>query len=370
MTSYWKRLLISSRALSRRFQGTFQHPWLQHGCFWLLSTYVLFRIFNQNAEYLTTDLIYTVLFQISLAFVVYLQLWLLIPRLLQPGRYLFYLLAFALSLRIGAGINWLTFTYLADWIFPGYYFISYYRIPELMQFMLIYAVLSTLLKLSKSWFDLRHKEKQINRLEREKLDAELQALKAQLDPHFLFNSLNSVYSLALDEDKNVPTYLLRLADNLRYMLYECRGPLVPLEKELEYVQNYLSLQRLRGGDEPIIEFRMEGEPEQQQVAPLLFIPFIENAFKHGLHGKSPEAQILIQFVIREKTLDFYIRNRRPGVRAGQSPIMPKGGGIGLENVQKRLQLLYPNGYELKIEAPDLYFEVFLHLDLERRISWV
>jgi sensor histidine kinase YesM len=345
-----------------------QRPWLQHGGFWILSTYVLFRVFNQDPENITTDLIYTVLFQISLWFVVYFQLWLLIPRLLKPGRYVVYVLGFVFSLRAGVAINHLTFDYLADWLFPNYYFISFYENGELMQFMLIYGVASTLFKLSKSWFDLNNKEKQINRLEREKLDAELQALRAQLDPHFLFNSLNNVYSLALDADQKVPAYILQLSDNLRYMLYECQAAEVPLSKELEYIRNYLELQRLKTGPEVRIELEVSGKVEACKVAPLLFIPFIENSFKHGLKGKTPNAKILISFVCQEAGLQFRIFNTI--AQAPEDSVLPVVGGIGLENVQKRLELLYPNQHHLSIEQDNEQFLVELKLDMAPQVEAV
>lgn len=332
----------------------------QHGAFWTLSTYVLFRVFNQDPEYRLIDLIYTGLFQISLGLVVYLQLELLIPRLLKPGRYLLYLLGFISSLWLGVIINQLTFDYLADWLFPNYYFISYFRNAELLQFMLIYAVASTLLKLSKSWFDLRTKEKQIDRLEREKLDAELQALRAQLDPHFLFNSLNNVYSLALDADEKVPAYLLQLSDNLRYMLYECQADEVLLSKELEYIRNYLALQRLKVSPEVVINMDVRGEIEKRRVAPLLFIPFIENSFKHGLRRKAAHAQIIISFNCEGKNIQFRIFNTI--ARPSTPELVPVVGGIGLENVRKRLELLYPGRHHLNIREEEKQFEVCLELE--------
>jgi sensor histidine kinase YesM len=347
------------------WKALIQHPWLQHSCFWILSTYVLFRVFNQDPEYITTDLIYALLFQISLWFVVYFQLWLLIPKMLRTGRYLVYLLGFVFSLRMGVFINHLTFDYLADWIFPDYYFISYYQDTELMQFMLVYGVASTLFKLSKSWFELRSKEKQINRLEREKLDAELQALRAQLDPHFLFNSLNNVYSLALDADKKVPTYLLRLSDNLRYMLYECQAQEVSLSKELEYIRNYLELQRLKVGPEVLIHLEVDGPAERIKVAPLLFIPFIENSFKHGLRGNNKNARINIRFEGTEAHMHFRICNTITIPRKEDTAELPAVGGIGLENVRKRLELLYPEQHQLAIRRASTQFEVELKLNLAK-----
>ena len=273
-----------------------QQRWLQHLAFWALSFYVLTRHFAYEEEIHKVDLIYTLLFHLSLWLAVYLNLLLLIPRLLRSNRIILYLFSVAIELAGASVFNWLTFQYLADWLFPGYYFISYFEFWDILQYILVYVGLTTLLKLSKGWFQLQRQEKRISRLERQKVEAELKALKAQIDPHFLFNSLNSLYSLALERSGRVPEALLRLSECMRYMLYDCRKNMVSLEKELEYIRNYIELQKLRLETTVSISMKVSGEPEGKQIAPLLFIPFIENAFKHGLKGKGqlPSVAIAIQ----------------------------------------------------------------------------
>ncbi len=336
-----------------------QHRLVQHLLFWLLSFYVLFRLFCTDEKYVETDLIYTFLFHISLVFIVYLNLNFLLPRYFQAKQYSLYLLGFALVLALGTLINHLTFQYLADWLFEGYYFISYYEWGDILEFTFTYMALSTLLHLSKSWFELNEKKKAINRLEREKLDAELLSLKSQINPHFLFNSLNNLYSLSLDQDERLPDLLLRLSDNLRYMLYESGDTFVPLQKEIQFLENYIDLQRIRAPKRVDIRFAVEGKIKDHAIAPLLLIHFVENAFKFGAKGSNTEAYVHVQCIVEENILTFSIKNNK-----GKLALPPRvGGGIGLSNTRKRLALLYPNGHELRIEDKENEFEVFLTLSL-------
>lgn len=336
-----------------------QKRWLQHLAFWGLSFFILTRHFAYEEEVHKVDLIYTLLFHLSLWLAVYINLFLLIPKLLRFNRIILYLSSVALVLAGASVFNWLTFQYLADWLFPGYYFISYFEFRDILEYILVYASITTLLKLSKGWFQLQRQEKRINRLERQKVEAELRALKAQIDPHFLFNSLNSLYSLALDRSVKVPEALLRLSECMRYMLYDCRKSMVPLEKELEYIHNYIELQRLRLETTASISMEVMGAPEGKQIAPLLFIPFIENAFKHGLKeiGQLPSVSIAIH--IEEKSLYFLVENALDEEREN---VPARSQGIGLKNVRQRLQLLYPNRFHMIATPVDRRFRAELKIE--------
>ncbi len=345
-------------ATSQYMERIIQHRMVQHLLFWLLSFYVLFRLFCTDEKYVETDLIYTFLFHISLVFLVYANLNILLPRYFQSKRYGYYILGFSIVLALGTLLNHLTFQYLADWLFEGYYFISYYEWGDILEFTFTYMALSTLLHLSKSWFELNEKKKAINRLEREKLDAELLSLKSQINPHFLFNSLNNLYSLSLDQDERLPDLLLRLSDNLRYMLYGSADTFVPLQQEIQFLENYIDLQRIRAPERVDIQFAVEGKIKDKTIAPLLLIHFVENAFKFGAKGSDTEAFVHIRCVIKGNVLTFNVRNNK-----GKLALPPKSdGGIGLSNTRKRLQLLYPSCHELRIEDQE-DFQVFLTLSL-------
>lgn len=340
-------------------EGFIQNRKVQHLLFWLLSFYVLFRLFCTDDQYVETDLIYTFLFHISLIVMVYLNLAFLIPQFFQRKQYGLFLLGFVLVLGIGTLINHLTFQYLADGLFPGYYFISYYEWGDILEFTFTYMALSTLLHLSKSWFELNEKKKAINRLEREKLDAELLSLKSQINPHFLFNSLNNLYSLSLDQDQRLPDLLLRLSDNLRYMLYESGDTFVPLQKEIQFLENYIDLQRIRATERVDIQFAVEGKIKDKAIAPLLLIHFVENAFKFGAKGSNAAAYVHVQCKVQENTLTFGIKNNK-GTLALPSK---QSSGIGLSNTQKRLQLLYPGRHQLLIADNEEDFQILLTLTL-------
>jgi len=185
----------------------------------------------------------------------------------------------------------------------------------------------------------------------------LNSLKAQVNPHFLFNSLNSIYSQALVKSEQTAETVLELSNLLRYMLYEVGDDLVPLAKEVEMLENYIELQKLRVDDGAHVNMTISGDIEGVQIAPLLVFPLVENAFKHGLKGASEEAFVQIDWAIGAE-IAVSIRNN-----LGSVDDMEKGkyGGIGLENVKRRLQLIYPGRHELKINQKDNEFHVNLLL---------
>jgi sensor histidine kinase YesM len=347
---------------SRIMEKAIQRRWVQHLLFWMVSFYFLLRFFAYEEVPSKADWIYTFLFHLSLFAGVYLNLNSLIPRLLRARRYLLYILSLSILLAGATLLNIITFEYLADWIFPGYYFISYYTPVDILQFMIIYIGLTSLLKLSKGWFQLQEKERRIAQLEKGKLDAELRALKAQLDPHFLLNSLNNLYSLALDKDRRTPEILLKLSESVRYMLYECSPRFVPLQREIDHIRNYVSLQQLRCGARAEIRLEVDGTiVDQQQIAPLLFLPIIENAFKHGLSGKRDNPFIRIRIQVEENGIHCRVANSRG---TADTSLLKSPGGIGLKNLQKRLQLIYPGAHHLEIrEDGDTYLVHLKILDL-------
>ena len=327
----------------------------QHLAFWIFAFLVLAGFFAKEygSLFLPLNIIYTLLFLISVVLVVYINLLILIPQFLQKSKWIGYFTALAVAIVFGIVLHILTFEYLSDWLFPRYYFISYYEVRDVFNFIVVFLATTTLLKLAKGWFELSEQKKKIIQLEKEKLDAELSALKSQINPHFLFNSLNSMYSLSLEKDEKVPELLLKLSSGMRYMLYETNENFVPIKKELEYLSNYLDLQKLRTDQTAAIHFNIQGSVKSQSVAPLIFIPFVENAFKHGIKGDIGDVFINIVLKIETETLIFKIENNK-----GVVDEMPKGhnlGGIGMENVKKRLDLLYDGRYNLHVDdSGDIY----------------
>ncbi len=339
-----------------------QNRGLQHLLFWILSFYVLLRIFAYEFPPQKVDYIYTFLFHFSIWAGVYFNLMILIPYFLKRANYLVYFFSFLLTLILMVMINIWTFKVLSDWLFPDYYFISYYNFGDLIQFSLVFLISTSLLKLSKAWFELNTKNKVIRELEEQKVKAELQALKHQLDPHFLFNSLNTIYSMTMEESTKAGEAVLQLSDNMRYILYKADAEEIELALELEFIENYIELQKARIG-ENTVDIQFEIAPDLNQatkVAPLLFLPFIENAFKHGLKYSHENAYINIAFRQKEQGFIFDCQN---SVGKDSNPSGQKDGGIGLPNARKRLQAIYPDSHHLDILSTDQKFSVFLSLEI-------
>ncbi len=332
---------------------------VQHTLFWVLSFGVLLQFFAYSDELHKSDWIYAGLFHLPLILAVYTNLRLLIPQLLNGSRYLLFILSLLVLILFTTWFLQFTFEVLTDYIFPGYYFISYYEMADYIKFGLIYLLLTTLLKLSKSWFELNETKQLLEKLNSEKLQAELSALKGQINPHFLFNSLNSIYSLSIENEPITSKFILKLSEVLRYMIYEANEEKVSLKNELKYLENFVELQRLRVDDADVkIEFL--GNSKKSKIAPLLLIPLVENGFKHGIKGDTENAFIHI-FAKTEKN-DFYfsVKNNKGQIDETESD---RFKGIGLKNVQRRLELIYPNKHEIRILESDTTFKVVLNINL-------
>jgi len=221
-----------------------------------------------------------------------------------------------------------------------------------------FIVLTTLIKLSRSWFVLKDLQRQVLTLEKERVDMELAALQAQVNPHFFFNTLNSIYSLSLDNDSRLPSTVLQLSEIMRYYLYESKGEKVPLQKEISILKDYVQLQRIRSNEKLDFQMRIEGRTDEKYIAPLLLLTLTENAFKHGAKGDPSACYVHIRMDIVEDGLQFIISNNK-----GQAYVEGQKKGLGLENLKRRLELLYSGKHHLGIceTAADFTVELKLHL---------
>lgn len=216
-----------------------------------------------------------------------------------------------------------------------------------------FVVASSLIRFASDW--LGSETAQRNLL-REKKEMELQFLKSQLNPHFLFNSLNNIYSLAYQKSEKTADAILKLSEIMRYMIYESNDSWVSLNKEIEYVQSFIELQKLRFKDGAAVEFTLNGEIDDQQIVPLILISFVENAFKHGV-ANDPKNPIKINIIANKKILHFSVTNKKNAFNKDQM------GGVGLSNVERRLQLLYPERYKLNIVNSETHYTSELMLDI-------
>src|SRR5215203_2701193 len=208
---------------------------LQHLAFWVLSFFIFLYLFKTGIKPEKVDYVYTILFQLTLIPAVYINIELLLPKLGNRNRILFYLFSLVILIILFAWINYNFFDNWSAKVFPDYFFISYFTFAEIIAFFIVYIIITMLLKLSKSWFLVSALQKELLEKEKQKAKVELKALKAQINPHFFFNTLNSIYSMALDKDERLPGTVLQLSDLMRYFLYGSRDNFIPLEKELTVV---------------------------------------------------------------------------------------------------------------------------------------
>jgi two-component system, LytTR family, sensor kinase len=195
--------------------------------------------------------------------------------------------------------------------------------------------------------------------EKEKLNTEIKFLKSQINPHFLFNTLNNIYTLTVIKSDKASESLLSLSQLLRYMLYDSNEVKVALKKEIEYLQNYIDLALLKDSRGLNINLEVRNNHPNLLVAPLLFIPFVENALKHSKIEDLKEGMINIHLKTFENTIEFFVENSIPKNVINKDKV----GGIGLKNVKQRLQLLYPNKHKLEIESNETLYKVYLKLYL-------
>ncbi|MBN1198621.1 MAG: histidine kinase [Bacteroidales bacterium] len=220
---------------------------------------------------------------------------------------------------------------------------------------LLYAFYGILFRIGIDWFEKRDRRRE---LEKQQVKTELALLQSQINPHFLFNILNNIHSFALRDPEKTSFAIIRLAEIMRYMLYEASAEQVPVRREINYISSYLDLQKLRYKDPGFVLFDIRGEPDGILIPPLLFIPFIENSFKHG--RKSVDDKIRISITLNAGKIDFYCRNAKREL-SDQELTMKKG--IGLINIKRRLELLFPGCHSLQIRDNNQEYSVELTIQL-------
>ena len=284
------------------------------------------------------------------------------------GLYVFYGHFFLLIIYSGKRKTRPYFLRLAGIVLTGpyIYLLFHYRRPDsvgdfldfymisLISFVPIFIFLSWLTRVIENLVINTIKKEQ---LEKQAVEAELYYLKSQINPHFLFNTLNNIHTLVYKQAPTAPEAVMRLASLMRYMIYESNSPIVPLAREMEYLQDYIGLQQLRYKKTPVVDLIIEGETASCHIAPLLFIHLLENAYKHSPAGLEP-GDIKVMVEIAKDVLTFSVQNP---IGNSQAKTLEEIGGIGLPNVKKRLQLLYPGQHTLTINNSDQLFSITLKI---------
>lgn len=289
--------------------------------------------------------------------VAYLNYFIFLPRFLERKKIRRYLLEFFIPFAIIMFFRVHLQRYLVDgYAYEVEYFYSKIYIVQITATTLFVVIFVGLLRFAKDWFDLEAKKKEV---ENEKLTAELNFLKAQINPHFLFNTLNNLYYLAYTKSDNTTEVIAKLSQMMRYMIYESNHPKVLLSREIEYMENYISLERLRLNNQIPIRFTVEGNVGAIKIAPLILITFLENAFKHGVSGNNPDAWVNLSLWLDGKECVFRVENSKPQTLTSGT----EKSGIGLQNVKRRLELSYPGQHQLTMNDSAEKYTVELKLNL-------
>jgi two-component system, LytTR family, sensor kinase len=335
-------------------QRAYRH--VAYWCFWLLL-YASVNSTNSTAGFGWWVRLELTVMLIKLPYV-YFMIYFLVPRFLIKRRY-YPFFAGALLATVAGG--------LAVWSLHYFYFYNFLHAVRTETFFssalfyksldLVYvSAFPVIVKLQQFY---QQQEKRNREVVEEKLNAELELLKNQLQPHFLFNTLNNLYGMILSGHEKSGDVVLQLSNMMSYMLYECDTSAIALEKEIAHLKNYMALEKIRYGSRLQVSFEYGGDMAGKKIAPLLLFGFIENAFKHVADGSGNEAWIRINLWVKNEELDFLCENSFSNAPAAGEAIATRGG-IGLTNIQKRLELLYPRRYDFKIEQKETWL---VHLKL-------
>lgn len=291
----------------------------------------------------------------DLAVMIYLTNYLLIPRLLYKKRYVWFGITFLL---IVTGFSFLKM-YLEGQIMNRHtLFFTNFK-ARFYDNVIPHILLVSTGAAFKLLIDYARSQRRLGEVSKEKAEAEINFLKSQINPHFLFNSLNSIYFLIDKQNTTARQTLLQFSDLLRYQLYDCNAETIEIEKEVAYLQDFIRLQQLRKDQQYEVEVAVGPEVKGFRITPLLLIPFVENAFKHISHHADRRNYVQVSMDRQNGSFLFTVENSKEIHHRSTEP----PGGIGLSNVKRRLELLYPRKYELQIDNNDTTFKVALNLHL-------
>lgn len=358
---------------SRKYQ--LQRHFLFWFCWWLFQS-VLYSFvvgLNSIANYkrLPISSVEALVYLVPHMFLAYTLMYFVVPKLLLKARYVLtavaVLVMFVLTGAISAFIGVYLLEDIRHFILPNVVDVYRKRPSDMSFFLSLLAGLrggitiggmAAAIKLMKLWYI---KEQNNLQLQKENTESQLQLLKAQVHPHFLFNTLNNIYAYTQNTSPVASTLVMGLSDMLRYMLYDCNQPLVPLDKELKMLNDYIVLEKIRYGNTLDVNLDLPDNANEYMIAPLLLLPFVENSFKHGASQMLDQPWLSLSISIRDNMMRMKLVNAKAENYRSSSAT----SGIGIQNVRRRLELLYAGKHTLKITDAEEVFIVDLKLEVER-----
>lgn len=329
-----------------------------HIFFWLLIYAVWFYLRYQDYSSKAIAMQITLVKVTALVAAVYITNFLLIPRLLYRKKYFYAIAAFIGVIFLSSVIKIFLMAQILHQ--PDLFSVSGNLKTKLYENLISDFFLVLTGACFKLIFDQLKMQQRLAEIAREKAETELNFLKSQINPHFLFNSLNSVYFLIDKENMGAREALHKFSEMLRYQLYEGKDTMVPVEKEVAYLKDYVGLQKLRKNSNCSVEFNCAADIKGFSIEPLLLISFVENAFKHLSHFNDKANFIKLDIHRSNGTFYFSVLNSKEN--ENRATVLP--GGIGLKNVRRRLELIYPGKHELKIQDEAEQYSVNLELSIE------
>jgi sensor histidine kinase YesM len=290
-----------------------------------------------------------------LALLIYTTNYVLIPKLLYRKKYFLF---FSIYLCMIIGMGLLKLKIIMALVYPGLEPFANFKTRFYDNIIPVFLLVTTgaATRLIKDYLQT---QRRLTEIAEEKADTELKFLKSQINPHFLFNSLNSIYFLIDKQNTEARQTLLQFSDLLRYQLYDCNADTIAIEKELAYLQDYIRLQKLRKDNNYDVEVNIRNDIHGFKIVPLLLIPFVENAFKHISHYNNQKNFVHVEMGRQNGSFSFTVENSKENQL--NSKLLP--GGIGLTNVKRRLELLYPDKHQLQIYNNESSFKIELELKI-------
>lgn len=357
--------------VKRFFDTIFQNRWVTHLLFWVGLVTIFISLASLNSGTLISNIAnYFALLPAQIG-AAYLLNYYQIPEQLLKKKYLLFGVSLILSIYVFTVIGRLSIIYIAEPLFRENFtqesigeilYDSAYLFSVYFPAVYIYAFIMLLIKVIKSRFEEKH---QIEVLKKEKAFNELKFLKAQIQPHFLFNTLNNLYGLTLAKSDLAPEVVLKLSEVLDFILYQSNEPKIKIGKELELLNAFIELESLRHGNNLKVIFNTKVDDETVTISPLLLFPLVENAFKHGTAANTKKTEIVLDLKASNTTLLFSVKNKKSMVKPSKH-IERSSSGIGLRNLKRQLQLNYPKKHNLTILDGEEQFEVKLEIDLSKQ----
>ena len=337
------------------FNKTIVRPVLAHLLFWLAAGLLWFYLRYQDYATIRQAALISLIKITDLALLVYFANLVLVPKFLYTKKYLLFGFFFIGATAVCSFLKLI----MMSWVLQDAHLLDAVNIKEkvynnfVTQFFLVLASIGL-----KSVVDYLRLQKKLAEVAKQKLQAELNFLKSQVNPHFLFNSLNAVYFLIDKNNQQARSALHKFSEMLRYQLYECNDNKIPIEKEIAYLKDYVALQQLRVSNTEI-KFDCAPDVADFSIEPLLLIPFVENSFKHLSHfDREQQNEVRIAISRTNGSMHFSVYNTTEN-----NSVNGEGGGIGLINVKKRLELLYPGKHQFSLSEKQNWFGVELTLSL-------